>query len=93
LEPLDLGPAPTFLLNDNPVPGKPALTLRPEVPQVIPNPRPPNDIDFLNRNPMAISLSAQCTYVMSLGRPSKPTASSASSKRRKFSAVGLVVRR
>ena len=28
LEPLDLRPAPIFLLNDNPVPGKPALTLQ-----------------------------------------------------------------
>ena len=110
LEPLNLGPAPIFLLNDNPVPGKPALNLRPEVPLVIPNPRPPsrglamrfpkfsrasppNDIDFLNRNPMAIFLSAQCSYVMSLSRRSKPTSSSASSKRRKFSGVGLVVGR
>jgi hypothetical protein len=40
-----------------------------------------------------VTRSAQCSYVMSLGRRSKPTASSASSKRRKFSAVGLVVRR
>ena len=93
LEPLDLRPAPIFLLNDNPVPGKPALNLRPEVPLVIPNPRPPNDIDFLNRNPMAIFLSAQCSYVMSLSRRSKPTSSSASSKRRKFSGAGLVVGR
>ena len=91
LEPLR--PAPILLLNDNPVPGKPALNLRPEVPLVIPNPRPPNDIDFLNRNPMAIFLSAQCTYVMSLSWRSKPASSSASSKRRKFSGVGSVVGR
>ena len=40
-----------------------------------------------------ICASAQCSYVMSLSRRSKPTASSASSKRRKFSSVGFVVRR
>jgi len=42
---------------------------------------------------MRLCASAQCSYVMSLSRRSKPTSSSASSKRRNFSGVGSVARR
>src|SRR4029077_17683706 len=51
--------------------------------------------DGLDKNPAARATHAlrQCSYVMSLSRRSRPTSSSASRKRRKFSGVGLVVGR